>query len=105
MFGLIKKIFIALLTGLVNGSNNTKCVSLSNQKCETQPTLFNLHLDRCAGSCNTINDFSNEASVPNKTEDLKLGFFNMITIINESKKLTKHISCNGKRKFDETNIM
>ena len=32
MFGLIKKIFIVLLTGLVNGSNHTKCVSLSNQK-------------------------------------------------------------------------
>ena len=32
MFGLIKKIFIGLLTGLVNGSTHTKCVSLSNQK-------------------------------------------------------------------------
>ena len=35
MFGLIKKIFIGLLTGLVNGSNHTKCVSLSNQKLMT----------------------------------------------------------------------
>ena len=43
MFGLIKKIFIGLLTGLVNGSNHTKCVSLSNQRCMTQPTLSNLH--------------------------------------------------------------
>ena len=34
MFGLIKK-YIGLLTGLVNGSNHTKCVSLSNQKCMT----------------------------------------------------------------------
>ena len=32
MFGLIKKIFIGLLTGLVNGSNYRKCVSLSNKK-------------------------------------------------------------------------
>ena len=38
-FGLIKKIFIGLLTSLVDGSNRTKCVSLSNQKCMTQPTL------------------------------------------------------------------
>ena len=43
MFGLIKKIFIELLAGLVNGSNHTKCVSLSNQKCMIQPTLINLH--------------------------------------------------------------
>ena len=33
IFGLIKKIFIGL-TGLVYGSNHTKCVLLSNQKCE-----------------------------------------------------------------------
>ena len=32
MFGLIKKIFIGLLTGLVNGSNHTKFASLSNEK-------------------------------------------------------------------------
>ena len=36
MLALIKKIFIGLLTALVNGSNHTKCVSLSNQKCLTQ---------------------------------------------------------------------
>ena len=88
MFGLIKKIFIGLLTGLVNESNHTTCVLLSNQKCMTQPTLINLHpneynqefhhypisvkLDRCAGSCNTLNDLSNKVCVPNKTEDLNL---------------------------------
>ena len=33
MFGLIKKVFIVLLTGLFNGSNHAKCTSLSNQKC------------------------------------------------------------------------
>ena len=33
IFGLIKKIFIGL-NGLVYGSNHTKCVLLSNQKCE-----------------------------------------------------------------------
>ena len=38
-----KKIFVGLLTGLVNGSNHTKCISLSNQKCIIQPTLINLH--------------------------------------------------------------
>ena len=86
MFALIKKIFIGLLTGLANGSNHTKCVSLSNQKCMTQPTLINLHpneysqefhnypisvkLNRCIGSCNTLNDLSNKLCVPNKIEGL-----------------------------------
>ena len=43
MFRLIKKIFMVLLIGIFNASNHTKCVSLSNQKCEIQPTFINLH--------------------------------------------------------------
>ena len=69
MFGLIKKMFIGLLISIVDASNHKKCVSLSNQKCEIQPTLINLHpneysqkfhyypftvkLGKCVGSCNT----------------------------------------------------
>ena len=72
MFGLIKKIFIGSLTGLVNGSNHIKGILLSNQKCMTQPTVINWHpneysqefhyypfaikLDRCVGSYNTLDD-------------------------------------------------
>ena len=116
MFGLIKKIFIGLLTGLVNGSNNTKYFSLRNQQCMIQPTLINSHpneyskefhyypflvnLDRCVGSCNTLNDLSNKVCIPNKTENLSLTVFNMITGINESNTLTKDISCECKCKFD-----
>ena len=32
MLEIILKMFIGLLTGLVNGSNHTKCASLSNPK-------------------------------------------------------------------------
>ena len=93
---------------MVNASNHTKCVSLSNQKCKIQPIFTNLHpneysqefhyysftvkSDKCVGSCNTVKDLSNKLCVPNKTEDLNLNVFNMITGINESKTLTKHIS-------------
>ena len=43
MFKFLKKTFIGLLTSIVNASSHTKCVSLSNQKCDIQPTLINLH--------------------------------------------------------------
>ena len=92
-------------------------MSLSNQKCMTQPTLINLHpneysqefhyysftvkLDRCVGSCNTLNDLSNNVRVPNKIDDLNLSMFDMIKGINESKTLTKYISCQCKCRFDE----
>ena len=99
--------FIVLIRSIVNGSNHTKCVSLSNQKCEIQPTLINLHpnehsqefhyypfpvtLNRCFVSCNTLNDLSNEVCIRNKTEDLNLSVFSRITGINQSKTLTKDI--------------
>ena len=35
--------FAGLLTSIVNGSNHTKCISLSNQKCIIQPSLIKLH--------------------------------------------------------------
>ena len=83
MYGLIKKIFIGLLTGLLNGSNHINCISLNNQKCMIQRTLINLHrnencqefhyypfavkLDRCVGNCITLTDLSNKVRIPNKT--------------------------------------
>ena len=62
-----------------------------------QPSLINLHpndysqglryypfavnLERCIASCNTLN-LSNRECIPNKTDDLNLSVFNMITGIN-----------------------
>ena len=108
--------FIILLAGIIIASNHTKCLSLSNQKCEIQPILININpneysqkfhcypfvakLDKYVGSCNTLNDLSNKVCVPNKTEDLNLSMFNMITGRNESKTLTKHILCECKCIFD-----
>ena len=66
--------FIGLLTSIVRASNHKKCVALSNQKCMTLPTLISFHhnkysqklsyylvtvnLDRCAESCNSLDDMS-----------------------------------------------
>ena len=61
---------------------------------------FSVKLDRCDRSCNTLIDLSNKVCVPNKIEDLNLNVCNMITGINESRTLTKHISCECKCKFD-----
>ena len=52
---------------------------------------FAVKLDRCFGSCNTLNDLSNKVCVQNKTEYLNLSVFNMITGIHKSKTLTKRI--------------
>ena len=60
-----------------------------------------IKLDRCIETCNILNDLSNRACVLNKTEDLNLSMFNMVTWINES----KHISFEWKCMFDEKNVI
>ena len=92
--------FVLLLIRIVKASNHAKIFSLSNQKCNIQPTVIDLHpndysqefhyysfafkLDECVGSCNNLNDISNKVCAPNKTEDLNIHIFNIITGKNES---------------------
>ena len=40
---------------------------------------FVVNLDRCDGSCNSLDDLSDRIYVSNKTEDLNAKVFNMIT--------------------------
>ena len=103
MLGFIKKILIgtlATLSSVLNVSSHTKCT--------TQPTIIDLrpneytqglryypfavNLDKCVGNCHTLNDLSNKVCTPIKLEELNLIVFTMITVINELKTLTKHVS-------------
>ena len=79
--------FIVLLTSML--------LTIQNVYQIIQPTLINLNpneysqelhyypfsvkLDSCVGSCDTLNDLPNKVCVPNKTEDLNIHVFNMIT--------------------------
>ena len=113
--------FIVLLASIVNASTHTKYVFLINQKWEIIHLLINLHpneyiqelhcyplrfvLDKFTGSCNTLNGLSNRVCVPNKTEDLNKHVFSMITGQNQSKMLTKYISCECRCRFGGKNII
>ena len=73
---------VGLLTSIVNASNHANFLSLSNPKCEMQPTFINLHpntynqefhyypftvkLDKSVGSFNTLNKLSHKVCVPHK---------------------------------------
>ena len=102
---------------------------LSNQKFKIQSTLINLHpndysqkfhyypfavkLDRCVGNCNTMTynlsdntyDLSNKLCIPNKTEDLNLSIFNIISGINKSKTLKSIFHVNVNVNLMEKNVI
>lgn len=62
------------------------------------------HLNRCSGSSNSFHDLSSRTYVSNIEDDVNLNVFNMITRINKSKIISKHVSCNCKSKYDGRKI-
>ena len=61
---------------------------------------WSFSLDKCNGSCNILGYLSDILSVPNKTKDVNVEVFYMITGFNESKSLIKHISCKRRYRVD-----
>lgn len=66
---------------------------------------FLVSLDRCIKSWNTFDGLSNKVCISNKTEDLNLRVFNMVTEINESKTLTKYGLCKCKLNLMMENVI
>ena len=94
--------FFRLLTIIVSASNHAKRASLNNKKCMTQTTLINLHHKEDSQELHyhpfavNVVDMLEVAIllmiyVFQMKEILNLHVFNMITRINKSKTLTKHI--------------
>ena len=52
---------------------------------------FMISLDKFSGICNSVYDISTKICVSSKTKDINIKVFNMITNINESKTMVKHI--------------
>ena len=114
MPGFIKQIIIALVLVLFcfGGSLVIDCLSISNQQCMVRPKLIDLNPDelyyypfiinmsRCVGSSNTIEDPYGRIFVPSQMEDVNMALFNIIKEINESRTLTKFISCECRCEFN-----
>ena len=79
MFGFIKKCFFIAITFFnfnLSNVNSLECVSINNQECKIKPEIINLNtneplfypysikINKCKGSCNTINDPYAKICVP-----------------------------------------
>ena len=114
--------FIVLLASIVSCSTLLLCMSLSNQKCEIQPTLINLH----------PNEYNQELHYyPFAVKQVQTSVLEVLIVLmnylieyvfqikkktkytyfqydyrkNETKILTKDISCKYKSIFDEKNVI
>ena len=112
MFGLIKQVFIALLS--FSGSSATRYVSLNTEPYLIRPTPIDLNLvelnyypflitlDKCSGSCNSLDDLSTKICIPSEPKDINVIVFIMIATKNKAKAIVKHISCDWKCKLDSS---
>ena len=78
MFGLVKKVFVAIATILdLSCVNSLECISVNNQECKARPKIidvnsnepvfypYSIRVNKCSGSCSSINDPFAKWYIPN----------------------------------------
>ena len=102
IFSFVKKVFVLGLTVLsssITGALN--CVSINNQECKVRPEIvevssnnpifysFSVKINRCSGSCNSINDPYAKICVPDVIKNY-VKVLNLMSRSNESRSIKLH---------------
>ena len=81
------------------------CVSVVHEKCMARPKItqtnanepvfypFSIKVNKCGGDCNTINDPMAKLCVPDTVKDMNIKVLNMLSRINETRKIVWHETC------------
>ena len=92
MFGFIKKCFFTAITFFnLSNVNSLECVSMNNQECKVRTEIINLNtnepmfypysikINRCKGSCNTINNPYAKICVPDQIKNTNVKVLNPLS--------------------------
>ena len=105
IFGFIKKCFSTTMTFFnfnLSNVNSLECVSMNNQECKIRPEIINLNanepmfyayiikINKCKGSCNTINDPYAKVCVPDNIKGTNVKVFNLMSRTNETRHTKWH---------------
>ena len=83
------------------------CVSVVNQKCMPRPKIldvnegvgevlffpYNVQVNKCSGSCNTLDNSIEKLYVPNVIKGLNMKVYNFLTMLNETRNVLCQESC------------
>ena len=98
MLRYIKKFFFTAITFFssnVLNVNSLECVLMNNQECKVRPEIITLNtnetlfysysikINKCKGSCNTINDPYTKICVPDNIKNTNVKVFNLTSRTNE----------------------
>ena len=87
--------------------NALECVSVINQKCMPRPKILdvnegvgealfypcNVLVNKCSGSCNTLDDPMARICVPNIIKNVNIKIYNFLMRLNETRNVLWHESC------------
>ena len=91
-----------------------KWMSLNNRPCQAKPTLLNISsnktlfypfivsINKRGGSCSTIDDSHARICIPNKVKNMNVEVFNLMSVVNETRFLVQHESCECKCGLNES---
>ena len=102
MLGFIKKCFFTAITFYSHNTlneNSVECVSMNNQECKIRSEIINVKsnepifclysitINKCKGSCNTINDRHATLCVSDTVKNVNVKVLNLMSRTNQ----TRHI--------------
>ena len=87
--------------------NALECLSVCNQECKPRPKildvnegigealfyLYNVLVNKCSGSCNTLDDPMVRLCVPNIIKNVNMKVYNFLMRLNETPSVLWHESC------------
>ena len=92
--------------------NSLECVSLNNKECKIRSHIINVNtnepvfypygitMNKCKGSCNTINDPYAKLYVPDTIKNINVKAFNLMSGTNETRHIERHKTCKCKCRLD-----
>ena len=102
-------LLINLAISLINvlNVNALECLSVINQECKPRPKildvnerigealfyLYNVLVNKCSGSCNTLDDLMATLCVPNIVKNVNMKVYNFLMRLNETRNVLCHESC------------
>ena len=108
-FKTYKMKIISLLISLFSiiKTKALECVSVVNQKCMPRPKIldvnedvgealfyqYNVQVNKCSGSCNTLDNPMAKLCVPNVIKGVNMQVYNFLMRLNETRSVLWHESC------------
>ena len=105
MLRYIKKCFFTAVKLFISNAlnvNSLECVSMNNQECnirnlKTNEPLFypySININKCKGSCNTINDLYAKICVPDNINNANVKVFDLMSRTNETRDINVDVDVN-----------